>query len=59
MQIYTPDEVDALVGALDRWWVPLVLLDVDTGMRWGELLGLQVEDFTLGFRSVHVRRTIS
>lgn len=56
--IYTPDEVERLVDALDPWWLPLIVLDVDTGLRWGELMGLQVEDFSLGFRSLTVRRTV-
>jgi len=35
-------EVDLLMTALDDWWVPLVMLQADTGIRWGELMGLRV-----------------
>jgi hypothetical protein len=58
VQIYEPDEADALLDALDPWWVPVVALAVDLGLRWGELLGLQVEDFAFGHTTVTVRRTI-
>lgn len=56
--IYTPDEVDALMEQLDPYWVPLIAGAVDLGVRWGELMGLRVDDFTFGFKTVTVRRTV-
>lgn len=58
VEIFLPDEVDQLCGVLDQWWLPLVALDIDLGIRWGELMGLQVDDFNLGFTEVTIRRTI-
>lgn len=56
--IYEPDEVDALLDSLDPWWVPLIATDVDPGVRWCELMGLQVDDFTFDYRQVSIKRTI-
>lgn len=58
VRIYEPNEVEALLDALDPWWIPVVLLDVETGMRWGELAGLKVSDFSLNYRSVTVNRVL-
>lgn len=57
--IYTPDQSDAVVEAIDPWWRVLPLLAVDIGARWGEVLGLTVDDFLgVGMRTVYIRRTI-
>lgn len=58
VEIFLPREVDQLCEVLDPWWMPLVAVDVDLGIRWGELMGLQVNDFNIGFTEVKVRRTI-
>jgi integrase len=56
--IYTPGEVSRLLEQMDSWWRPIPLLASETGLRWGELMGLQTDDFTLGMKGVTVRRTI-
>lgn len=58
VEIFLPHEIDTLCGVLDPWWMPLIAVDIDLGIRWGELMGLQVNDFNLGFTEVKVRRTI-
>lgn len=58
VEIFLPHEVDELCAVLHQWWLPLIAVDIDTGLRWGELMGLQVGDFNLGFTEVKVRRTI-
>gem|GEM_PF-1149323 len=56
--IYTPGELSKLLGKLDPWWRPIPLFASETGLRWGELMGLRTDDFTLGMKTVTVRRTI-
>jgi integrase len=56
--IYNPQQVDHLMDAVDPWWRPLILLWSDTGMRWSELMGLRVQDWSLGMRNVTVNRTV-
>jgi integrase len=58
VEIYDPEQVETLLDHLDPWWVPIPMLDAETGMRWGELMGLKVKDFTPGFRSVRVERVV-
>jgi len=58
VEIYTPDESDALLAAMDPWWRALPLFALEAGARWGEVMGVRVEDFTFGMRSVTLRRTI-
>lgn len=56
--ILEPDQVDKILLALDPWWRLLPLLLSETGLRWGEAMGLTVDSFTLDFRCLFVRRTI-
>lgn len=58
VQIYSPPEVEALMRELEPWWQPLPILAAETGLRWGELMGLRVKDFTPAFLRVTVRRTL-
>lgn len=58
VQTYSVEEASRLMEALPeklRW---PVLLSVESGMRWGELMGLEVGDFSPDFRQVLMRRTI-
>ncbi len=55
--ILEPDQVDKILLALDPWWRLLPLLLSETGLRWGEAMGLTVDSFTLDFRCLFVRRT--
>lgn len=54
--ILTPDEVRRLVAATDEHHRLLVQTAVFTGMRQGELLGLQWGDIDWNSRQIHVRR---
>lgn len=58
VEIFLPHEIDKLLEVLDPWWLPLIGLDIDSGIRWGELMGLMVMDFKIGFREFQVNRTI-
>jgi integrase len=58
VRIYEPDEVDAIADELGIWWLPMVMFESDTGLRWGELMGVRVGDFTLNYRSVRIERVI-
>jgi integrase len=55
---YSVVEIDSLVDHIDPQWRALVVLAVDSGLRWGELMGLEVRDFTSDFRQLATRRTI-
>lgn len=56
---YEKDEVQAIIKHMDPWWSLLVLLAADTGMRWGELVGLTVGDLIgIGLKQVVVQRTV-
>lgn len=60
VNIYTPDQVDLIVGALDPWWRLAVWLDSEIGARWSELLALRPCDLDLNHRdpSVLIHRAI-
>lgn len=58
VQRYEVEEIEQLILAIDPWWQTLVLFATETGLRWGELLGLQVHDFGPEYADVWVRRTI-
>ena len=58
VQICEPDEVDRLIEALPKGWRLLPLLPSETWLRWGELMGLRVKRFTLGYRTLRVRETV-
>lgn len=57
-EVYTPPEVELLMTELGPQWSPVALLAAETGMRWGELMGLKVKDFNEDFTVVNVRRTL-
>lgn len=58
VQIFEPDEYDRLVAAVDPFWSPLIVVAAETGLRWGELMGLRVLDVDPDFAALHARRTI-
>jgi len=51
------EEINAILDAIDPSFAPLVLCAVSTGLRLGELLGLQWQDIDYGKRQIRVRRT--
>jgi integrase len=40
-RILTPEEFDQLLINIPDRWMPLVLTDIETGLRWGELVALR------------------
>lgn len=57
-RIITPDEFDAILAGIDARYQTMVLLDIETGLRWGELVALRPCDIEFPTRTVHVRRTV-
>jgi integrase len=52
------DEADRLVAAADPEWRALLVVALKTGLRQGELMGLQWSDLDLVRGKLHVRRSI-
>ncbi len=55
--ILTPGEINALLQAADERYRPLLMCAVLTGLRQGELLGLQWGDVDWNSRQIYVRRS--
>ncbi|NLA55339.1 MAG: site-specific integrase [Corynebacterium humireducens] len=59
----TVSQVEAVAGAVEdnagTWAGTLVRVAAYTGLRWGELTGLRVEDVDLVRRRLHVRQAVS
>ncbi len=58
MRLLDPTEVAALANALPDRYSSLAITAAYTGMRWGELAGLQPGDLDLPRRRLAVRRTL-
>lgn len=56
VDIPTPQEVKAIVGALEGNWRPLLLTAIFTGLRASELRGLRWEDVDFEKHEITVRR---
>jgi integrase len=56
--VLTPEEIIALLGKLPEPLRTAVELDAFTGLRRGELIGLQWEDVDFKNFLVHVRRSV-
>lgn len=54
----TPEEFDALLAALPIRYQTLVLVAIETGMRWGELIALRPVDIDFPTHTVKVHRVI-
>ncbi|QDE69825.1 integrase [Myxococcus xanthus] len=52
------EEADQLLAVAEPEWRTLLLVAIKTGLRQGELIGLQWNDLTLARGLLHVRRTI-
>jgi integrase len=53
--ILSPDDFDRLLGEIPARWRLLVLLDVETGLRWGELVALRPRHIDFLRRLIFVR----
>lgn len=58
MDVFTPDEIRRLLDAQEEPLRTLLLTAVLTGMRQGELFGLQWEDIDFARHQIHVRRSL-
>ena len=58
MDVFTPDEIRRLLDAQEKPLRTLLLTAVLTGMRQGELFGLQWEDVDFVRHLIHVRRSL-
>ncbi len=58
MEVLTPEEIRRLLEAQDEPLRTLLLTAVLTGMRQGELFGLQWEDIDFEHHQIHVRRAL-
>ncbi|MCP3099011.1 site-specific integrase [Myxococcus sp. K15C18031901] len=54
----TFEEAERLVAVAEPEWRPILLVALKTGLRQGELIGLQWSDLDLPRRTLHVRRSI-
>ncbi len=57
-RIITPEQFDSLIAAIDIRYQTMVLLDIETGLRWGELIALRPCDIDFTARVVNVHRTL-
>ena len=57
-RITTPAQFNAIVEAIDPRYRTMVLLAIETGLRWGELVALRPCDIDFVTRTVLVRRTL-
>lgn len=57
-QIITADQFEAILDTVPARYRMLVLLAIETGMRWGELIALRPIDISFKTNTVIVRRTI-
>jgi len=56
--IIAPEQFDNLLSAIDVRYQTMVLLDIETGLRWGELIALRPCDIDFTTRVVNVHRTL-
>jgi len=56
VDIPTPQEIKAIVGALNGKWRPLLLTAIFTGLRVSELRGLAWTEIDFDKRNIHVRQ---
>ncbi len=57
VEIFDPGEIEALLQAVEPYWVPYILTGVLTGLRPGELVGLHWGDIDWTKRVLNIRRT--
>jgi integrase len=59
VDVYSPDEFEKLVEHLPtEQYRELAIFQAETGLRWGELMGIQIDRFTVGRRKLVIQRTI-
>ncbi|MBA2768524.1 MAG: site-specific integrase [Sporichthyaceae bacterium] len=58
MRVLTPEEFSRILGELPTRYAAMVLTDIETGLRWGELIALRPTDVDFLRRTITVHRTI-
>jgi integrase len=56
---FEPDELQALIAAINPWYKCFVLSAGILGARWGELAGLRPQSIDLLHRRVHIKEQLS
>ena len=56
--IPTPEDFDRLLTEIPQRWRLLILVEIETGLRWGELIALRPRPIDFLRRLVHVRETV-
>src|SRR5450830_1235297 len=57
-RILTPDEYDQLLAAIPERFQLLIMTDIETGLRWGELIALRPRHIDFLRRTISVEQTI-
>ena len=56
--IPTPEDFERLLSEIPKRWRLMILVEIETGLRWGELVALRPRHINFLRRLVHVRETI-
>lgn len=56
--IPTPEDFDRLIFEIPQRWRLMILVEIETGLRWGELVALRPRHIDFLRRLVHVRETV-
>ncbi|MEO6204245.1 MAG: site-specific integrase [Mycobacteriales bacterium] len=56
--IPTPEQFERLIGEVPPRWRLMILVEIETGLRWGELVALRPASIDFLRRLVHVRETV-
>jgi integrase len=54
----TPDQFDTLLAEIPQRYRVMVLVAIETGVRWGELAALRPVDIDLETGEIHIRRVV-
>lgn len=57
-RILTPEEFQALLAQISERFLPLILTEIETGLRWGELIALRPRHVDFLRRTILVEETI-
>lgn len=57
-RILTPGEFEQLLSCIPARFIPMVLTDIETGLRWGELIALRPRHINFLRRTITVEKTI-
>lgn len=55
VEIYSPEQLELVVETFEEhepWWAPLIFVCSETGLRWGEMIGLRPCDISEKYVSV-------